>query len=62
MNHYDDEEKVIDYLQSITFRRICFIKPRAETLKFFFSLKSERSWLFVTCESFHKMAKTKAFL
>lgn len=44
MNHYDDEENVIDNLQSIPFRRIFFIKPRAETFKFFFSLKFERKF------------------
>jgi len=44
MNHYDDEENVINYLQFTPFSRICFIKPRAETFKFFLSLKSERKF------------------
>ena len=44
MNHYDDEENVINYLQFTPFSRFCFIKPRADTFKFFFSLKSERKF------------------
>lgn len=44
MTHYDDEENIINYLQFTPLSRICFIKPRAETFKFFLSLKSERKF------------------
>lgn len=44
MNHYDEEENVINYLQFTPFSRIRFIKPRAEIVKFFLSLKSEKKF------------------
>lgn len=42
MNYYDDEENIVEQLQSVPFSEIHFVNPTREAIKFFFSLYCKR--------------------